>query len=75
MSSRLRQAILQNDYSLVERVLKHNTQCLHNPDFANKSNTSLHLAAQHGLLEIAVSSLVATKDHFAEFSDRSFSYL
>jgi uncharacterized protein len=50
----LRQAILLNDIALVERILKNNPSYLHNPDFADKSNTSLHLAAQHGREEIAV---------------------
>ena len=50
----LRQAILLNDVALVERILKNNPSYLHNPDFADKSNTSLHLTAQYGLEEIAV---------------------
>jgi hypothetical protein len=50
----LRQAILLNDVALVRRLLNHNPQYLHNPDFADKSNTSLHLAAQYGLEEISV---------------------
>ncbi|KAJ9609402.1 hypothetical protein H2200_005729 [Cladophialophora chaetospira] len=49
----LRQAILLNDIALVERILKNNPSYLHNPDFADKSNTSLHIAAQYGLEEIA----------------------
>lgn len=55
----IRQAILLNDLALVRRLLKHHPEHLHNPDFADKSNTSLHLAAQHGLTEIAVSALSA----------------
>jgi hypothetical protein len=50
----LRQAIVLNDVALVERILKNNPSILHNPDFADKSNTSLHLAARYGLEEIAV---------------------
>lgn len=50
----LRQAILLNDVALVRRILRRNPSYLHNPDYADKSNTSLHLAAQHGLAEIAV---------------------
>ncbi len=50
----LRQAILLHDIALVERILKNNPSYLHNPDYADKSNTSLHLAAQYGLEEIAV---------------------
>ncbi|OAP59794.1 hypothetical protein AYL99_04796 [Fonsecaea erecta] len=49
----LRQAILLNDIALVQRILKHNLPYLQNPDFADKSNTSLHLAAKYGLEEIA----------------------
>jgi len=51
---RLRQAIVLNDLPLVRRLLQHNPSYLHNPDYDDESNTSLHLAAQHGLLEIAV---------------------
>lgn len=54
MSIRLRQAVLKNDISLVERILKANPRLLHNPDFSDKSNTSLHLAAQAGHTELAV---------------------
>ena len=50
----LRQAILLDDVALVERILKNNPSYLHNPDFADRSNTSLHLAAQKGREEIAV---------------------
>ncbi|KIX93509.1 uncharacterized protein Z520_10687 [Fonsecaea multimorphosa CBS 102226] len=49
----LRQAILLNDVALVQRILQHNLSYLQNPDFADKSNTSLHLAAKYGLEEIA----------------------
>ncbi|KIV84480.1 hypothetical protein PV11_00255 [Exophiala sideris] len=49
----IRQAILLNDVALVRRLLKHHPQYLHNPDYSDKSNTSLHLAAQYGLTEIA----------------------
>lgn len=54
-SLRLRQAILSNDIALVERLLKANPHLLHNPDFDDKSNTSLHLAARAGHTELAVS--------------------
>ena len=50
----LRQAILLNDVALVERILKNNPQYLHNPDYSDKSNTSLHLASRYGMDEIAV---------------------
>ncbi|KIX02178.1 uncharacterized protein Z518_08117 [Rhinocladiella mackenziei CBS 650.93] len=49
----LRQAILLNDVALVQRLLRSNPSYLHNPDYADKSNTSLHLAAQYGLEQIA----------------------
>ena len=51
---RLRRAIHLKDVSLVRRILKTNPGLLENPDYDDKSNTSLHLAAQKGLLEIAV---------------------
>ena len=54
LSLRIRQAILLNDLALIQRLLRNNPACLHNPDYADKSNTSLHLAAQYGLEEIAV---------------------
>lgn len=54
-SVRLRQAILANDISLVQRLLYSNPHLLHNPDFTDKSNTSLHLAAQYGFTELVVS--------------------
>jgi len=55
---RLRQAILLNDLALVQRLLRNNPAHLHNPDFSDKSNTSLHLSAQYGLEEIAVGALL-----------------
>lgn len=58
-SLRLRQAIHSNDIALVERLLKADPHLLHNPDFGDKSNTSLHLAAQAGHTELAVSTLYA----------------
>lgn len=53
VSTRLRQAIVLNDLPLVQRLLKGNPCYLHNPDYADKSNSSLHLAARHGLFEVA----------------------
>jgi len=50
---RLRRAILQNDLPLVKRILKVNPAYLQNPDQTDKSNTSLHLAAQKGFTDIA----------------------
>ena len=49
----MRRAILLNDLSLVKRVVRNNPLYLRNPDFEDKSNTSLHLAAKHGFVAIA----------------------
>jgi hypothetical protein len=54
VSRRLRRAILLNDVALVKRIVQNNPHKLRNPDFADKSNTSLHLAAKHGYTLIAV---------------------
>ena len=51
---RLRRAILLNDLSLVQRIIRNNPDYLRNPDFEDKSNTNLHLAAKHGFTQIAV---------------------
>ncbi|USW56664.1 Putative polyprenyl synthetase, isoprenoid synthase domain superfamily [Septoria linicola] len=51
-SIRLRRAILLNDVLLVQRIIRNNPHLLQNPDFADKSNTSLHLAALHGFPEL-----------------------
>jgi hypothetical protein len=51
---RLRRAIFENDLPLVKRILEANPAYLQNPDLSDKSNTSLHLAAQKGYVEIAV---------------------
>lgn len=51
---RLRRAIRINDLSLVKRILTSHPSLLLNPDFDNRSQTSLHLAAELGLVEIAV---------------------
>lgn len=53
MNTRLRRAIVSNDLSLVKRIVHNNPTILQNPDYDNKSNTSLHLAAKHGHYEIA----------------------
>ena len=55
---RLRRAILENDLPLVTRILEANPTYLQNPDLSDKSNTSLHLAAQRGYVEIAVCLLL-----------------
>ncbi|EZF34462.1 target of rapamycin complex 2 subunit [Trichophyton mentagrophytes] len=49
---RLRRAILEGDALLVKRIAKKYPKYLHNPDFDDKSNTSLHLAAILGNLEV-----------------------
>ncbi|KAI1981113.1 hypothetical protein LOZ51_004772 [Ophidiomyces ophidiicola] len=49
---RLRRAILLNDTFLVKRIVRNNPAYLENPDFSDKSNTSLHLAAILGRFEI-----------------------
>ena len=54
VSLRLRRAIQLNDLVLLKRIIKNNPKSLQDPDFDEKGNTSLHLAAQLGLLEIAV---------------------
>nr|POE52013.1 target of rapamycin complex 2 subunit avo2 [Quercus suber] len=53
-SVRLRRAIHLNDSVLVSRLLRSHPDLVRNPDFADKSNTSLHLAASSGHAEIAV---------------------
>jgi ankyrin repeat protein len=50
---RLRRAILLNDLTLVQRIIRNNHRYLRNPDFDDRSNTSLHLAAKHGFTTIA----------------------
>lgn len=52
---RLRRAINLNDVVLVKRIIKNNPGKLKNPDLNDNGNTSLHLAAQLGFLDIAVS--------------------
>lgn len=53
-SVRLQRAIHRNDLLLVKRIIKNDPKLLQNPDFADKSNTSLHLAAKLGFLDIVV---------------------
>ncbi|XPS74210.1 Target of rapamycin complex 2 subunit avo2 [Ascochyta lentis] len=50
---RLRRAILLNDLPLVQRIIRNNPAYLRNPDYEEKSNTNLHLAAKHGFTQIA----------------------
>ena len=54
VSTRLRRAIHLNDLVLVKRIIKNNPTSLRNHDFGDNGNTSLHLAAKLGLLEVAV---------------------
>lgn len=61
-SLRLRKAIAANDIPLVERLLQANPHLLHNPDFEDKSNTSLHLAAQAGHVELCVRNTPANTE-------------
>lgn len=51
-STRLRRAIHLNDVLLVQRLVRTHPKLLLNPDFTDRSNTSLHLAAAHGFTEI-----------------------
>ncbi|KKY28376.1 putative ankyrin repeat containing protein [Diplodia seriata] len=50
---RLRRAIRLNDLVLVRRIVRNSPRVLQNPDFENRSNTSLHLAARDGFTDIA----------------------
>ncbi|KAK5693770.1 coq1 putative hexaprenyl diphosphate synthase [Elasticomyces elasticus] len=52
-STRLRRAIFLNDLALVKRIVRNNPKLVQNPDFEDKSNTSLHLAASKGFVEVA----------------------
>lgn len=51
---RLRQAIIHNDLALVQRILISNSTLLRNPVYDEKADTSLHLAASLGFIEIVV---------------------
>ncbi|KAL8738216.1 MAG: hypothetical protein Q9181_000942 [Wetmoreana brouardii] len=51
--TRLRRAIHLNDLTLVKRIVKNYAEKLQNPDLEDNCDTSLHLAAKLGLLEIA----------------------
>ncbi|KAL8674486.1 MAG: hypothetical protein Q9168_001078 [Polycauliona sp. 1 TL-2023] len=52
VSIRLRRAINLNDVVLVKRIVKNNPAQLKNPDLNDNGNTSLHLAARLGFLDI-----------------------
>ncbi|KAI6874119.1 decaprenyl-diphosphate synthase subunit 1 [Hortaea werneckii] len=51
-SVRLRRAIHLDDVILVRRIVRSNPRLLQNADYEDKSNTTLHLAAGHGFVEI-----------------------
>ncbi|KAI7525220.1 decaprenyl-diphosphate synthase subunit 1, partial [Hortaea werneckii] len=51
-SVRLRRAIHLDDVILVRRIVRSNPRLLQNADYEDQSNTSLHLAAGHGFVEI-----------------------
>lgn len=51
-SIRLRRAILRGDVALVRRIISISPRLLRNPDFEDKANTSLHLAARLGYVSI-----------------------
>jgi hypothetical protein len=53
LPTRLRRAIHLNDSVLVARLIRNHPEILRNPDFSDKSNTSLHLAASLGHKGIA----------------------
>ncbi|KAF2134441.1 ankyrin [Dothidotthia symphoricarpi CBS 119687] len=69
VSRRLRRAILLNDLSLVKRIVENNPRWLRNPDFEDKSNTSLHLAAKHGFTAIA--EFLIDQGHEDEMASRN----
>ncbi|EME42216.1 hypothetical protein DOTSEDRAFT_106264, partial [Dothistroma septosporum NZE10] len=53
-SRRMRRAILLDDVLLVKRIIRNHPNIIANPDFEDKSNTSLHLAAANGFTDIVV---------------------
>lgn len=74
---RLRRAVVRNDLALVQRILKTYPGNVHDADHADKSNTSLHIAAREGFYEIA--EFIVSFAHELELADRrssrGFSYL
>jgi uncharacterized protein len=66
-SIRLRRAIHLNDVLLVQRIVHNNPKLLQNPDFEDKSNTSLHLAAANGFIDI-VQLLIKAEHEKVEIS-------
>ncbi|KAK5168772.1 Target of rapamycin complex 2 subunit avo2 [Saxophila tyrrhenica] len=65
--TRLRRAILHPSLPLVTRLIHTHPSLLHNPDFASKANTSLHLAAAHNHADI-VSFLLSAGHEEGEIS-------
>ena len=68
---RLRRAINLNDLVLVKRIIRNNPNKIKNPDLGDNGNTSLHLAAKLGFLEIAVSGHVNISSTYWILNDRS----
>ena len=66
-STRLREAIVLNDVCMVKRLLAVTPALLQNPNYEDKSNTSLHLAAKYGHAELAV----RPKSHGSSSSDNA----
>lgn len=62
--SRLRRAILQRDLLMVKSITAKYPRLLQNPNYGDKSNTSLHLAAAMGDIDIVVSTL--PRSHFPD---------
>ncbi|MDI1485164.1 MAG: Target of rapamycin complex 2 subunit avo2 [Ramalina farinacea] len=67
--TRVRRAIHLNDLPLLQRIIKNNPNNLRNPDIRDHGNTSLHLAAKLGRLEIAIygSKGIALIDQLKEY--------
>jgi len=68
---RLRRAILMNDVLLVKRIVKNNPRYLENPDFADRGNTSLHLAAIKGHADIVKLLIAYGHDSCVPVVDRT----
>ncbi|KAF1949295.1 ankyrin [Byssothecium circinans] len=63
VSRRLRRAVLLNDLALVQRIVRNNRAYLRNPNFDDRSNTSLHLSAKHGFTQIATQEFLIDAGH------------
>lgn len=71
VSTRLRSAIMLDDVLLAKRIIRHNPAFLENPDFDDAANTSLHLAAMLGYVDMIVrrsteQQLHYPRDHVAD---------